>query len=350
MKTSFVSTQAIADSTRMSMIRMQGELAKTSKELSSGRLADIGLGLGSRTGHAVQLRHELSQLQTIRDTNGLVQSRLDTAQAALKGLLGTAEDFMSTLVAMRDGAIAGSAIKPQADLNLKELSGALNANLNGQFLFSGINTDVRPMASYEADPPSAPKAALDAAFTAEFGFAQDDPAVATIDPATMQAFLDGAYSDLFLDDAQWEGTWSDASSRNVRSRIATNELIETSANANETPFRQLAMAYTAISDLGLGELGRGASQAVIDKAITSVSEAIQGLTSVKARLGVSQNRVTAADERLSIQRDIINQQIVDLENVDPYETATKVNSLMTQVEMSYSLTARIRQLSLLKFT
>ncbi|MGY6568320.1 MAG: flagellin, partial [Salinarimonas sp.] len=71
--------------------------------------------------------------------------------------------------------------------------------------------------------------------------------------------------------------------------------------------------------------------------------------SVKARLGVSQNRVAAADERLSIQRDIINRQIVDLENVDPFETATRVNSLMTQVEMSYSLTARIRQLSLLKY-
>ena len=109
-----------------------------------------------------------------------------------------------------------------------------------------------------------------------------------------------------------------------------------------------AMTYTAITDLGLGELSRGSSQAVIDKAIGNVSEAIQGLTSIKARLGVSQNRVAAADERLSIQRDIINRQIVDLENVDPFETATRVNSLMTQVEMSYSLTARIRQLSLLQ--
>jgi len=349
MKTTFVSTQTIADSTRLSMIRMQGELAKASKELSSGRLADIGLGLGSRTGHAVQLRHELSQLKTISDTNGLVKSRLDTSQAALKGLLDTAEDFMSVLVAMRDGATAGSAIRPQAELNLKGLSGALNANMNGQFLFAGINTDVKPMAEYEANPASAPKAAVDAAFLAEFGFTQDDPAVAGIDPVQMRTFLDGAYADLFLDDAQWEGTWSDASSRNVRSRIATNELIETSANANEQPFRLLAMTYTAIADLGLGDLSRGSSQAVIDKAIGAVSEAIQGLTSVKARLGVSQNRVAAADERLSIQRDIINRQIVDLENVDPFETATRVNALMTQVEMSYSLTARIRQLSLLKY-
>ena len=78
------------------------------------------------------------------------------------------------------------------------------------------------MASYEADPPSAPKAALDAAFTAEFGFAQDDPAVATIDPATMQGFpWTGAYSDLFLEMRNGRAPGADASSRNVRSRIAT---------------------------------------------------------------------------------------------------------------------------------
>ena len=157
--------------------------------------------------------------------------------------------------------------RPECDSRPEKPRPALNANMNGQFLFAGINTDVKPMAEYEADPPSAPKAALDAAFLAEFGFTQDDPAVAGIDPAQMQTFLDGAYADLFLDNAQWEGSWSDASSRNVRSRIATNELIETSANANEQPFRLLAMTYTAITDLGLGELSRGSSQAVIDKAI-----------------------------------------------------------------------------------
>ncbi|TVR06778.1 MAG: flagellar hook-associated family protein [Salinarimonadaceae bacterium] len=348
MKTTFISTQAIADSTRLSMIRMQSDLAKASKELSSGRLADVGLGLGSRTGHAVQLRQELTQITTIIDTNGLVKSRLSTSQAAMASLLGTAEDFMATLVTVRDGTSAGDVIKPQAMLNLKGLIGTLNANMNGQFLFSGINTDVRPLADYEDDPPSAAKTSIDGAFIGAFGVAQDDPAASAITGADMKAFLDGAFETLF-DDANWAADWSDASSRNIRSRISTNELIETSANANEPAFRKLAMAYSMIGDLGLENLDRGAAREVVDKAIGLVAEALQGLTSAKARLGVAQNRVANADERLAIQRDILMQQITGLENVDLYETSTRVNTLMTQVELSYNLTARIRQLSLLKF-
>jgi flagellar hook-associated protein 3 FlgL len=348
MKTTFVSTQAVSNATRLSIIKMQSELAQATKEMSSGRLADVGLGLGARTGHSVQLRQELSQINTILDTNALVRSRLDTSQAALDGLLGTAEDFLGLMIAVRDGSSGGEVVKLQASLNLSALAGTLNSNMNGQYLFAGTNTDVLPMTPYASDPPSAAKTAVDNAFLTFFGFPQTDPAVATISAVDMGTFLDTAFADLFADPA-WGNNWSEASDQNVRSRISTNELIETSANANERAFRQLAMAYTMFSDLGVENLQVGALQAIADRALSAVGGGLQDLTSIQARLGVSQNRVANASERLSIQRDIMSQQVVGLENVDLFETSTRVNTLMSQVELSYSLTARIRQLSLLKY-
>ena len=347
MKTTFVSTQAVSNATRLSMIKMQTELAKASKEMSSGRLADVGMGLGSRTGHAVQLRQELSQINTILDTNGLVKSRLDTTQAALDGLLGTAEEFLGTLITVRDGSAGGLVVKSLANLNLKGLIGTLNANMNGQHLFAGTNTDVMPMPEYETTPPSAAKVALDNAFQTYFGFAQTDPAVSTITAAAMADFLDNDFSALF-DDPAWSD-WSDASDQNIRSRISTNELIETSANVNERAFRQMTMAYAMVGEFAVENLQGGAFKAIADKALEAVSGALEGLTGIQARLGVAQNRVANASERLTIQRDIMSQQIVGLEGVDLFETSTRVNTLMSQVELSYSLTARIRQLSLLKY-
>jgi flagellar hook-associated protein 3 FlgL len=347
MKTTFVSTQAVSNATRLSMIKMQSELAKASKEMSSGRLADVGMGLGSRTGHAVQLRQELSQINTILDTNGLVRSRLDTTQAALDGLLGTAEDFLGTLITVRDGSAGGLVVKSQANLNLKGLIGTLNANMNGQHLFAGTNTDVTPMLDYQTTPPSQAKMELDAAFLNYFGFAQNDPAVSTITAAAMSDFLDNDFSALF-DDPAW-ADWSDASDQNIRSRISTNELIETSANVNERAFRQMTMAYVMVAEFAVENLQGEAFKALADKALEAVSSALQGLTGIQARLGVAQNRVANASERLTIQRDIMSQQIVGLESVDLFETSTRVNTLMSQVELSYSLTARIRQLSLLKY-
>ena len=38
-----------------------------------------------------------------------------------------------------------------------------------------------------------------------------------------------------------------------------------------------------------------------------------------------------------------------MEGVDPYEAATRVSALVSQIETSYALTSRIQQLSLLKF-
>jgi len=348
MKTTPISTQGIANSTRLSMIKTQNELATASKELSSGRWADVGLALGARTGQTVALRQELARISTIIDTNGLVAARLDTTQAALANVQGTAEDFLGVLIAMRENPEAAEVIAPQAELNLKTLVGTLNANLNGQYLFAGIDTDVAPMADYLGPPASPAKTALDAAFLGFFGFGQADPAVAAITPAQMQTFVDTQLAPLFAD-PQWGATWSSASNENLSSRVSTNEVIATSANANEQPFRDLAMAYVLLTDLGVGGLQGNAYKTLIERATGLVGGAMQDLTTIQARLGVAQNRVSDASDRMAVQRDILTRQVTDLENVDPFEAATRVNALMSQVEVSYNLTARIREMSLLRY-
>ena len=56
MKSTFVSTAAVSQAMRYSLMRAQSELTKAQKEVSTGRFADIGLALGSRTGQSVSLR------------------------------------------------------------------------------------------------------------------------------------------------------------------------------------------------------------------------------------------------------------------------------------------------------
>ena len=41
--------------------------------------------------------------------------------------------------------------------------------------------------------------------------------------------------------------------------------------------------------------------------------------------------------------------MLELEAVDPYEASTRVSALLGQIELSYSLTARIQELSLARF-
>ena len=100
MKTTYISTQAASTASRLSILKMQTELAKNTKELSSGRWADVGLELGNKTGRTISLRQDYQRLDAIRDTNGLVASRLDTSQAALDGVLKNAQEFAASLIAV----------------------------------------------------------------------------------------------------------------------------------------------------------------------------------------------------------------------------------------------------------
>lgn len=348
MKTTSVSTLAISSAIRQSILKSQSELVSAQKEVASGRWADVGRTLGSKAGQTVSLRQEHARLNTIIDTNGLTASRLDSTQAALNGIRETAEGFLGSLISAREGDTGPQVIQPQGKKNLEGLIATLNATVSGRYLFAGINSDSAPIADYFAQPAAANKQAVDNAFTTAFGMTQGDSAVETISAADMQNFLDGDFIALF-EEPQWSASWSSASSQNMRSRISSSEVIDTSVNANEPAMKKLAMAYTMVADLGTDKLNGNAFRVVVDTAARLVAEAVQNVTMSQARVGAAQNRVAQASERMSLQIDILSKRITGLENVDPYEATSRITTLMTQVETAYALTARIQRLGLMKY-
>lgn len=352
--TTYVSTLSISGSLRGSLMRSQAGLAEANKEMVTGRYADIGLSIGVRTGQTVGLRNQYDRIESIITTNGIVAGRVDVTQKAMDGLLETAQDFLSSLIAVRDGDNGPEVLFAQAKNNLQGLVGTLNNSAGGQYIFAGIDTQDKPVSDYFT-AGAANKQAIDDAFLAAFGFAQDDPAAANITAADMKAFLQGAFADEFADPAgpppapQGWLNWSTASSQNVSSRISTTEVVEVSTNANEQHFRDVAKAYTMAFDLGSANLNQNAFRAIVDEAIDTVNKAIQGLVADKAGLGTSEERITASTERLTIQRDIMAKQIKGFEGVDSIEASTRVTQLQTQLDTALALTARMQQLSILNW-
>lgn len=348
MKTSYISTFTLSDSSRSLLQRQTANLAKLQIEISSGRKADIGLDLGARTGEAVSVRAEHTRLDAMIDTNALTASRLDVTQAALKDLLTTTQESLATLVAVRDSNGSASVAKGQAEGSLKLLISRLNTQLGGTYIFSGINTDAKPVTDYFVTPASASKTAVDAAFTGAFGFNQSNPGVATITPAAMTAFLNGPFDALFAD-PQWGATWSTATNQTMTSQISPAESLNSSVSANEKPMRQLAAAFTMMADLGAEGLGKETYKVVVDKAISLLGEAVVGVTNLKGEVGLAQSRVSAASDRLEVQTNILNKRVNSLELVDKEETAVRLNTAITQLETTYAVSSRIQRLSILNF-
>lgn len=347
MKTSFVSSMAITQATRLAIQKAQAQLAKAQKEVATGRHSDIGLALGNTAGRVVALRQEFSRLETIVGTNASVQTHLEASQASLQSLSDMASEFVSTLVSARSGEQGAESAVTVARSNLEAFTDLANGSINGKYLFSGINTDIRPITNYFETPVPANRQAVADAFTATFGFDQSDPSVANVPPTAMQSFIETNFAPLF-DDPDW-ADWSAASDQNISSRISTYEVLESSTNTNAPLFRKLAAAYTMVADLGAENMSDDTFVTVVDAALQTAQEAIDEIATTQSALGLVQHSIASADDRMGIQKDIIASQIGTMEEVDPYEASTRLNNIVQQVELSYAITARINQLSLLNY-
>ncbi|PHR17345.1 MAG: flagellar biosynthesis protein FlgL [Hoeflea sp.] len=349
MKTSFVSNLASQNAMRLTIGRAQNEIQKLNTEVVTGRHADIGLALGAKTTNSVSLNREVAQLKGIQDSNALVTQRLSASQSALAMMSDSAQQMLEALIAVSGSDDANRLQVVERDIQsaLGAFTIAANTSANGEYLFSGINTNTEPLEDYQA-AGSAPKAAFDASFFGYFGFTQDDPAAAGITVPQMDDFITNVLEPAFAG-ADWNTNWSNASDTNVTSRILKNEVVESNTNANSEGMRNFALAAVIGIELLDSPISAEVRTAVNASATKYAGKAVTGIDNQRSELGVSENRVTKANTALESQLRIITLHLGDVEGVDAYEASTRMNSLLNQVEASYTLTARIQQMSLMNY-
>ncbi|VVT32152.1 flagellar hook-associated family protein [Rhizobium sp. EC-SD404] len=349
MKTTFVSTSAMQNAVRLAIQRAQAEVTDRQQEVVTNRYADVGLALGSKSTRSISLNREVARIDAVLDTNALVGQRLSSSQVVLGQMSESAQQMLDTLITLSDGENESLVKVAQQTINgaLGNFAALANTSNSGEYLFAGVNTDVRPMNDYFA-PGSPAKAAFDDLFQNRFGFSQNDPQTETITAADLTDFLDTDVKAMF-EGPEWNTNWSSASDTNLTNRINGSEVIQSSTNANNTGFRQFAMAAVVGSELVGGNWNSETRAALSDSVISMAGSAITSIDEQRAELGVAEMRVTKANVSLRTQKDIVAVYIGELEGVDPYEAATRMNTLLTQMEASYALTARIQQMSLLNF-
>ncbi|WP_330083917.1 flagellar hook-associated family protein [Methylocystis iwaonis] len=344
---SSVSTSAMSNALSNSIVDLQKRLSIAQKELTTGQHADMSVALGSQQTRDSILHLSVSDIEAIAASNSVVSSRLEITQTSLQKLSTDAQAMRSALMTAQNGVGNRGAIIQQAQTALGAMMSSLNASSGGVFVFGGVKGDTPPIADTASAPPSAAKAALDAAFTSNFGFPPSDPAVSTITASQMNAFISGPMAALFS--SNWTTDWSSASSSPLQNRISITQTSVTSVTANEASFQKLAAGYTMLTNLGASNLSKDTFQAVLTAATNYFDQGVSGLTNLQEKVGVIQSDVKSAQENMATQKDLLSAQIGALEGVDPSLASVTVTNLMTQIETSYSLTARIQQLSLTKY-
>ena len=228
---------------------------------------------------------------------------------------------------------------------LSTMMDTANTMVNGEYLFSGINTDVQPLTDMTATTSATIVTELNTYAT---GLGK---AVSDLTGAEMETFITSTVEPMFSE-ANWTDAttgWSQASSQNMTSRISNSEVIESSTNANSEGMRYFALASVMTSALLDQGLSSDAMSTVSKQAISYTTKATSGLVTQASQLGLSQERVKKSNDALDAQSNIIKNKLVDLQGVDPYEASTLVKTLETQLETAYTIVSKIQQLSLVNY-
>lgn len=344
MEANYISTASLRNQPRLEINRLQSELSERTKELATGRVADVGLSLGSDTGRMVALRNEITLMETLMRSNGTAAARLTLIQAGLSDIGENAGEVLEALIALPPGSQAAGLLELEGQSALARLADRLNGSDGGSFIFGGTNTATAPFNRYD----DGPQAAVEAAFLGKFGVAVGDPAASAITTADMADFLANEFASLF-DDPSWTTDWSSASSTDIVTRIAISERTTTGTNTNEEAIRVVAEGLTMLAGLGLGSLNEQTRQVVVDAARTRLGQAVSDVAQLQGEIGFAQNAIAEANERMELARNLLFGTIADAEGADPAEAKVRVDLLTTQLEMSFALTGQLSRLSILNY-
>jgi flagellar hook-associated protein 3 FlgL len=348
MKADTISTLVSREIMRTANARNQTSLADTLKEFSSGRHADVGKVLGGRVGGVLDLRHIVGDLGGLESTNAVVEQRMKHMQASLNAMRGLGQDFSESTLAIHKAGADRGLLVADARSRMATLTDVLRTSTNGVHAFSGLNISEPPVENYLSEPPSAARTAVIATFTTAFGFPPDDPQAVNITPAQMTAYMDGPFAALF-EEPQWSANFSQATDEVMRDRISQHEEINTSATVNDRGVRQLFFALTLAIDGGAEHLRTETFEVMASRIADVSSQSGHSIVATQARVGVAEERLAQANERIALQKGTLESRIGKLEGVDPFEVADRLSALTAQIEASYKITARMQQLSLLNY-
>jgi flagellar hook-associated protein 3 FlgL len=317
---------------RAQTARLKTESLRVSQELASGRLSDVGKALSGDLGQL----SSLARAQQV--TGGYLSAARDAAfqAATVQGVIGFVADNSQAIIASLIGApqngngAVPALIGTDARARLSAVLGALNNSASGRTLLAGTSVTGAAVADIDT---------MLTALRAEVaGAADPDDAIARIsawfdDPAGygVTVYLGGpAQQDLPISphDRVWLGaTANDAAFRDVLKGLATAALVDDSV-------------------LSFSDTERKALASRAGEVVLASQDALTGLG---ARLGVSEGRIEAAQSRY--QAELLSLELAqsDLVGADPYRLATELEAVQTNLEMLYSVTARLSRLNLTDF-
>ncbi|NIZ10834.1 flagellin [Pseudooceanicola sp. HF7] len=327
---------SIGDLAQSFMLRQQNTDLKTRmgslvEELASGKASDIGRHLSGSYSYLSDVDRNLTLLDAYEDATGEAILFTDGMQS----VLGRFQDMISELgLASMSASSAGLAevvnnVSDRAVQDLRVIVSALNTDVAGRTMFSGVDTDQPALIS--ADEILDELRPLVAGETTLAGI-----------QAQLDTWFDSAGGG--FETVAYQG----ATTSLPAFQLGAGETVDLDLRADDPAIRVLLKhaAMAALAGDDALSFPVNLQKEMLGAAGEGMSFEQQGLVRIRADLGYAQSRAEEGQVRISVERTSYNMARTNLLEVDPYETASKLEDVQFQLESLYAVTVKLSRLSL----
>jgi len=294
-------------------LRNQERLALTQEQITTGKKASDFKQLNPQVQDALDTRQALSGVESFRGTIETVQRRVQRMDLQLGETVKAGRDLKQSILDAA-GRQNGDGLMTRLEETFDRAVGALNAEVDGNFIFGGARTDQRPVT------------------------------VSSI--SDLQSLADAG--EAFQNDDQAR-----------RAVIAEGEEIEFGQLADDVG-QELLASIKRIADFNdnvngnnpdgplEGQLTDNQIQFLEDE-LARLEKAIQSAQDAQVDNGITANRLSETDERHAATENFLKEQIGAIEDVDLAKAATRLNQQQTTLEASFRAIGTLQNLSLVDF-
>ncbi|PKP75535.1 MAG: flagellar biosynthesis protein FlgL [Alphaproteobacteria bacterium HGW-Alphaproteobacteria-6] len=316
--------------------QLQRSLQTLTAEMTSGTRADLAAAVSGDFRALAGIDRSLGALQAFRTATSEAALLTASIQGALDATTRIVTDIAPGLLSA--GINGSSTLVDTAAHDARQkfdaVVAALNTRIADRYLLSGAATDAKPIAGSQA--------ILDALAPVIAGqvTAQGvvDAVAAFFDaPAGGGGYLDTIYGGSAAplaafriapgDQAGLELTAADPAIRDTLEALSLAALVADGALAGDRTGRALVLRRSGEGLLAAGD----------------------ALTAAQARVGTAEARIEAAATRNAAEASMLGIERSRIVAADPFETATALEAVQTQIETLYNITARLSRLSLADF-
>lgn len=320
--------------TRNRVSQAQRDLARTTSEVSSGVKNDIGAFLKGDFSRLAAVERGLRLTEGYRNGTNLAQSFYTGMQLALERAQDEVVELGPRLRSAsgtgQSAQLLTTAVPAEAGFNA--VVQALNTQNGGRSPFAGTATNSPAL--------QAPEDILTALETLVAG---------APDAATMITLID----DYFTDPAGGYETTAYLGNTNPQTgfTIDEGEIAQSDITALDPSIRRTlsGLAMAALMSREVGPTDPISLETLGDQAGEWMQEGYQGVTEIRAELGVTQSRVEATLTRHQAALTTLTGQKSQMVDADPFEAAVELQSVETRLETLYLMTARLQRLTLAEY-